>query len=106
MVGSSKVDYLLIDPSTQVKDETMHKFFTQEAEERGWKYKLKRNAGGSDHIPFAQMGIEVVMLLDFSDHIFDNIYHSPKDTLEIIDFNRLEGIGDMILKYIFKEANH
>lgn len=26
MVGSSKVDYLLIDPSIQVKDETMHEF--------------------------------------------------------------------------------
>ena len=105
MVGSSKVDYLLIDPSNKVKNETMHEFFTQEAEDRGWDYKLKRNAGGSDHIPFGQMGIEVVMLLDFSDHVFDNVYHSPNDTIEIIDFDRLEGIGDMILKYIFKEAN-
>jgi hypothetical protein len=104
MVGASKVDYLLIDPSVQVKNESMHEFFAKEAEEKEWKYKVKRNAGGSDHLPFAQMGIEVVMLLDFSDDVFDNYYHSPKDTMDMIDFKRLEDFGDMILKYIYKEA--
>ncbi len=100
MVGSSMIDYLLIDGSDQVSDETLPEILQDLANEANIEYEFKRNSGASDHIPFSLKGSDVILLLDYSVEIFDNYYHNPYDTIEIIDADRLELIGNLVLSTI------
>ncbi len=98
MVGSKEMDHLLIDAADQVPEEKLHGIIEDILEERDVEYQLQRNSGASDHIPFSLMGADVVLFLDYSNHIFDNHYHNHYDTLDIIDRDRLGLFGEVLLE--------
>jgi|GEM_PF-1328280 len=100
MVGASHVDYLLLDPSDRVADESIYIIMQSIAQERDIEYRLQRNSGGSDHIPFSLVGADVLLVLDYSHEIFDNHYHNHYDTLDIIDQERLDLLGNIVLETI------
>ncbi len=98
MVGSAHVDYLLLDPSDRVPEESLHSQMESVVEEADIEYRIKRNSGGSDHIPFSLLGADVLLVLDYSEEIFDNHYHNHYDTVEIIDQDRLGLLGNVLLE--------
>ncbi len=98
MVGSHHVDYLLIDPGDRVAEESLYILMESILKEREIEYRLQRNSGASDHVPFSLKGADVILVLDYSLRIFDNYYHNHFDTLDIIDPERLDLLGNMLLE--------
>lgn len=56
---------------------------------------------GSDHASFAAKGVNSVLLIHAD---FFNGYHTPKDTLEDVNKERIEEIVKLVLHYIDKNA--
>ncbi len=100
MVGAKYAEHLLIDCSDRVPDESLPLLVESIIKEKDMEYRLERNSGGSDHIPFSLKGADVILLIDHSDRIFDNHYHNHYDTLDIIDKDRLELIGNILLEIL------
>ncbi|NBG88184.1 M28 family metallopeptidase [Isachenkonia alkalipeptolytica] len=104
MVGASDVDYLLIDPSDRVPEESLYILVESILKEKEIDYRLQRNSGGSDHIPFSLKGADVLLLLDYSHQIFDNHYHNHYDTMDIIDQERLGLFGNILLETLQRNS--
>lgn len=61
----------------------------------------KEIGGGSDHESFASRGVNSVLLINGD---FNNGYHSPEDTSEDVDKDRLEEVVKLVLHYMDKNA--
>ena len=59
----------------------------------------------SDHTPFGQQGYEAVSIVQLSQHYFDNQYHTPCDTIDLLSASSLQQVGDIIMDYITKDMN-
>lgn len=99
MIGSKEVMPLSIATDSK-----------QESELRDSLYKIAKELGidarkssisGSDHAPFARRGIDAVCLIHED---FKNGYHSPGDTIETVDKDRINEVLRLVLYYIDKKA--
>jgi peptidase M28-like protein len=73
-------------------------------QELGYSKHLAKVPTGivDDHIPFLQMGIPAVDLIDYN-FGFNNIYwHTPNDTLDKISPQSLKVVGAIVLRTIEK----
>lgn len=61
----------------------------------------KQIGNGSDHEGFAAKGVNAVLLINDD---FFNGYHSPKDTMEDVNKDRIEEITKLVLYYFDKNA--
>lgn len=71
----------------------------------GVEVDVKNGSGGSDHVPFAEAGVDAIMFIHFAQDCFDRFYHNPMDDINIIDKDKLEEVGKIIIQYIIDRAN-
>ncbi len=62
---------------------------------------IKRTSQGSDHAPFGNLGVDAVMLIHFDEL---SGYHSPNDTIESVDKDRIKEVIKLVLYYLDKNA--
>lgn len=60
----------------------------------------------SDHALFAVAGIPAITLLHYSEAYFNTSYHSPLDTIELININKLREPAVLILKFLYDLATN
>ncbi|HET9181029.1 MAG TPA: M28 family metallopeptidase [Candidatus Angelobacter sp.] len=56
--------------------------------------------GGDDHIPFAQIGVPVADLIDFTYGYNNSFHHTTQDTIDKLSPKSLQVTGDVILETI------
>ena len=59
------------------------------------------NISASDHLNYWSMGFNAVMITDTA-HFRNLNYHTPNDTFETIDFEKMQYVVDMVVKSIIK----
>ncbi len=71
------------------------------ADDTGMTLTAVDDTGRSDHAPFIRAGYNnVVWLMHFSQGYFDRYYHTPEDTLDIIDSELLSSLGQLLTNYL------
>lgn len=58
----------------------------------------------ADHAPFGERGYEAVSIVQMNQHYFDNEYHTPYDTIDLISASSLQQVGQLVLDYISQYA--
>lgn len=103
MVGAASEKSLSIainENSNTTQKRKLRDTFSEYADELGIAYNTKFESG-SDHLPFLVNNVPAVCLVDIDTSLG---YHSPEDTIEVIDENRLEEVAKLILYYLNKNA--
>jgi len=99
MVGSKEDVPLYISSYSDMKTELRNKLYVYSKDlELDIDIKLS-NSASSDSTSFQQKDVDAITLID---HDWKSGYHSPKDTIELIDPSRIEKISKLILYYIDK----
>jgi len=99
MVGSKEDVPLYISSYSDMKTELRNKLYVYSKDlELGIDIKLS-NSASSDSTSFQEKDVDAITLID---HDWKSGYHSPKDTIDLIDSSRIEKISKLILYYIDK----
>ncbi len=98
MVGSKTIVPLTIG-DTHYKDLELNSVLNEYAKTLGIESESK-SFGSSDHVPFNSKGVEAVILI----HEDYNSIHTPGDTIENVDKDRLKEVMKLILFYLDKNA--
>lgn len=62
---------------------------------------MKTTSQGSDHAPFGNKGVQAVLLIHLDR---DSGYHTPGDTIETVDKDRINDVVKLVLYYLDKKA--
>lgn len=99
MVGSKGVIPLEV-ASANDKDSVLQNDLSKYCDILGIDY-YKSVSQGSDHAPFGNRGVDAVLLIHY-----DKLsgYHSPSDTIESVDADRIKEVIKLVLYYLDKKA--
>jgi hypothetical protein len=59
-----------------------------------------------DHVPFREVGIPSLNLIDFDYGPHNQYWHTPADSLDKISVDSLQEVGDLALEIILQQAKH
>lgn len=71
----------------------------------GIRSAITQNLRRSDHVTFDAAGIEAVHLIHYSQAYFDQHYHEPSDTVQLLSKEKLGEVGDLVIRYILDLAS-
>jgi Zn-dependent M28 family amino/carboxypeptidase len=100
MIGSTAKIPLTIAVASKKSNTSLSDTLAEYADKLSIEY-IKMVENGSDHTPFDNHGVPSVCLANLD---LSHGYHSPKDTIETVDSDRLEEIVKLVHYYIEKNA--
>lgn len=103
MIGAAferTLSIVIDEGSNTTKKKKLRDTFAEYADELGIAYDMKFE-DGSDHTPFLACDVPAVCLVDMDTSYG---YHSPADTIDVIDGDRLREAAKLVLYYIDKHA--
>lgn len=100
MVGSATKIPLTIATASDKSDTSLRDELAAYADKLSIEYE-EMVEGGSDHTAFDNHGVPSVCLINLD---LNHGYHSPNDTIETVDRDRLEEVAKLVLYYIEKNA--
>jgi hypothetical protein len=59
-----------------------------------------------DHVPFREVGIPSLNLIDFNYGLHNQYWHTPADSLDKISVDSLQEVGDLALEIILQQAKY
>lgn len=99
MVGDKDLDILRDNSSTPWVEDLIG----EAAQRLGYQsffFQEVTGMGGDDHIPFAQIGVPVADLIDFTYGYNNSFHHTTQDTIDKLSPKSLQVTGDVILETI------
>ncbi len=91
----------------QSSDPRLARSVLEIAAARGWQDKFGYFLDGDildDHVPFQELGIPCLNLIDFSYGHDNSFWHTDRDSLENISAESLETVGAMVLELLWRVA--